>query len=95
MSGSHLIERRGGGSTSTEKMMSGSPLAEKRMLISLLKGYLTGRRSYSDSIYIRKSRYNENALNSTSTSSTSTQCSPVADANLIVVREKVFSGIGC
>ena len=32
-----------------------SPLAEKRLAISLAKKHLIGRRAYSDSIYITKS----------------------------------------
>ena len=80
--------------------MSSSPLAEKRVLISLLKRYLTGRRAYSDSIYITKSRYNisTSSSNSTSvnTSAATTACStPLSEDKMRIIHEKVFSGIGC
>jgi len=70
-----------------------SPLAEKRILISLLKKQLTGRRAYSDSIYIKKTVTPPNSLTS---SSTSTECSsPSPERSAQELEDKVFSGIGC
>ena len=75
-----------------------SPLAEKRVLISLLKKQLIGRRAYSDSIYIKKTSATPPSLTppSLTPSPTSTECpSPMSEHSIQDIQEKVFSGIGC
>ena len=51
--------------------MFNSPLAEKRLAISLAKKHLIGRRAYSDSIHITKSPKHNNPPSPTSSESPS------------------------
>jgi hypothetical protein len=62
-----------------------SPLAEKRLAISLAKKHLVGRRAYSDSIYITKSPKYPLSLSS---SESSPAPSPVSE-----IQYKAFGGV--
>lgn len=74
--------------------MNRSPLFERRVIISLLKKQLFGRRAYSDSIYINKK--SNSSTSSYTHSPTSTQCStPHSELSITDIEAKVFSGIGC
>jgi hypothetical protein len=57
--------------------MFNSPLAEKRLAISLVKKQLIGRRAYSDSIHISKSP-KSNAPSSSSSECSTAISTPVA-----------------
>ena len=58
-----------------------SPLAEKRLAISLAKKHLIGRRAYSDSIYITKSPKHPPS------STSSSECSSPVPSPVIVSLE--------
>ena len=73
--------------------MSNSPLAEKRLTISIMKKHLVGRRAYSDSLCKYKSS-KASPGNSSSTSSSSSVCSsPRLDSQDGLLVEKAFGGI--
>ena len=72
--------------------MSNSPLAEKRLTVSIMKKHLVGRRAYSDSLC--KYKPSKTLGNSSSTSSSSSVCSsPRLDAQDAFLIEKAFGGI--
>jgi hypothetical protein len=75
--------------------MLNSPLAEKRLLLSLMKKKLVGRRAYSDSIHLKRELAISTSLPSSASSS---QCStPTSEAysSSQEIEEKAFAGIGC
>ena len=63
-----------------------SPLAEKRLAISLAKKHLIGRRAYSDSIHITKSPKHNNPP-----SPSSSECS--SPAPVVELEHKAFSAV--
>ena len=72
--------------------MSNSPLAEKRLTISVMKKHLVGRRAYSDSLC--KYKPSKTPGNSSSTSSSSSVCSsPRLESQDAFLVEKAFGGI--
>jgi hypothetical protein len=74
--------------------MNRSPLFERRIIISLLKKQILGRRAYSDSIYMHKKSSNSSSVSSSI--QTPTQCvTPTSETLVSELEAKVFSGIGC
>lgn len=75
--------------------MLNSPLAEKRLLLSIMKKKLIGRRAYSDSIHLKKVFVSSTNITSSASSS---QCStPTSESysSQEDIEEKAFAGIGC